>query len=178
MSRTDGTVSRMLRAQPRQRAISTPVLGPVVPVRSSVPLTRDIDSRYSVHAHRKCVPERHVTRARTLLNSHMSGSLAVTASSCLVATSCLLPCEPRTSPLFRVSPLPSLYGARRASAPSKLNNPPFFCHAGVRPTEELTSYRQKRKKKDGKRRPQCASRIHPFAYALGRRATLAFAVGV
>jgi hypothetical protein len=66
MNRTDGTVSRMLRAQPlttAMRYIYTHT-GPRFP-RS---LLSPVDPRYSLAAlaHGECVPERRVTRARTL----------------------------------------------------------------------------------------------------------------
>jgi hypothetical protein len=91
MNRTDGTVSRMLRAQPSQCAIFTLVLGPVLPVRSSVPLTRDIPFQYTLTANASPNGTSPV-RAVSLESPHERESLAVTASSCLVATSCSLPC--------------------------------------------------------------------------------------
>jgi hypothetical protein len=91
MNSKDGTVSRMLPARPWQCAISIPVLGPVFTVRSSVPLTRGIPFQYTLTAN----PSPNGTssvHAFSLEFLHEREFLAVTASSCLVATSCSLPC--------------------------------------------------------------------------------------
>jgi len=62
LNRTYGTESCIRRAQPRQCAISTPVLAPLF-FPGSLLSPVDLRCPLSVHAHGKCVAERH---ARTL----------------------------------------------------------------------------------------------------------------
>jgi hypothetical protein len=131
----------------------------------------------------------------------MDGSLS--PSLCLVASDVLF--TPVLTPnvfSFRVSPLPSLYGTRGASTPPNPITPPLFFLPYARAPKRLSSpvvgrlsgvtgtattswvrrtcllQAHTEEKKNGKRRPQYACRIHPFACSRGRRATLAFAVGV
>jgi hypothetical protein len=80
MKRTDGTVSRILRAQPVLR----------FPVRSSVPLTRDIPLEHTPIAGASPNDSSPVC-VLSLRFPHERESLAVTASSYLVATAFSVP---------------------------------------------------------------------------------------